>query len=703
MSASTDHDHVLGRVVDARYRVEDVLAHGGMATVYRARDLRLDRPVALKVMRRDLAADEQFVNRFVQEARTAARLSHPHVVPVYDQGQDDGVVFLAMELVEGSTLRDVIEEHAPLSTRAALRLLEPVVEALAAAHEVGLVHRDVKPENVLLGRGPRGGTVKVADFGLARLDAADARTTEVLWGTAAYLAPEQVEQGRADARTDVYAVGLLLFELLSGRKAFPGQDPLRVAYEHVHAGVPHLRDLAPSVPVAVEDLVLRAAATEPADRPPDASWLLTELRSLRRALTDDELDAVAEHLPPPSDATVPVAVHGAGARRSGPGTTASASDHTQVMGVQPGDATRQIPTGPDGRPGRTPAGEGHYARTTGNRTPRTARRGSSGPGGASGPAGPDRGATAHPPEAGAARRPRRRGGAAWLLALLLLVLGAGGAYGYWYLTEGPAVHSAMPTVVGLTEDEARGALDARQLDAVVERDFSEEVPAGTVVSADAAPGAELRHGTDVRLVVSQGPERYAVPRLVGLTVEEATQALEEADLQLGGRTGRFDETAPAGTILGSEPEVGTQQPPGTAVAVVVSDGPAPVEVPDVTGRTEQEARDALTGAGLLVEVSPDRVFDDAVPEGAVVSQSPGPAQVERGTTVRLVLSKGPELVEVPDVVGRQFSSAEEELTELGLTVVRDDVRGGFFGTVREQSVEPGTEVAPGTEVVLAVV
>ncbi|HSP59785.1 MAG TPA: protein kinase, partial [Ornithinimicrobium sp.] len=289
---STSTDQVLGRVVDARYRVEDVLAHGGMATVYRARDLRLDRPVALKVMRADLAADEQFVGRFVQEARTAARLSHPHVVPVYDQGEDDGVVFLAMELVEGSTLRDVIKDRSPLSTRAALRLLEPVVEALAAAHEVGLVHRDVKPENVLLGRG---GTVKVADFGLARLDVADAHTTEVLWGTAAYLAPEQVEQGRADARTDVYAVGLLLFELLGGRKAFPGQDPLRVAYEHVHVGVPHLRDLVPSVPAEVEELVLRASATAPADRPPDAAWWLTELRSLRRTLTDEALDAVPDH------------------------------------------------------------------------------------------------------------------------------------------------------------------------------------------------------------------------------------------------------------------------------------------------------------------------------------------------------------------------------------------------------------------------
>ncbi|MGD8200861.1 Stk1 family PASTA domain-containing Ser/Thr kinase [Ornithinimicrobium sp. W1679] len=708
MSASTDNDHALGRVVDGRYRVEDVLAHGGMATVYRARDLRLDRPVALKVMRADLAADEQFVGRFVQEARTAARLSHPHVVPVYDQGEDDGLVFLAMELVEGATLRDVIADRAPLSPRAALRLLEPVVEALAAAHAAGLVHRDVKPENVLLGRGAHGGAVKVADFGLARLDVADAHTTEVLWGTAAYLAPEQVEQGRADPRTDVYAVGLLLFELLTGRKAFPGQDPLRVAYEHVHVGVPHLRDLVPTVPAGVEELVLRASATEPGDRPPDASWLLTELRSLRRSLTDEELDAVPVPPPPAGDATVPVAVDRHGARGRASGRTPAGpddADQTQVMGLQPRETTRQIPTGGDRRGGSAAApAEGHYARTTGNRTGRrTASPAPTGP-----PAPParerrDAGATAYPPAGRGAPARRRGGAAAWVLALLLVVLGAGGAYGFWYLTEGPAVHSAMPAVVGLSEEQARTALDAEQLDPVVELDFSEDVPAGTVVSADAAPGAELRHGTDVRLVVSQGPERYAVPRLAGLTVDEATRALEEASLQLGARTGRFDETAPAGTVLETDPDVGTQQPPGTAVAVVVSDGPAPVDVPDVTGRTEQEARDALTGAGLVVEVSDERVFDDEVPDGAVVRQSPGPGAVERGSTVRLTLSQGPELVEVPDVVGRQFSSAEAELTELGLTVVREDVRGGFFGTVREQSVDPGTEVAPGTEVVLAVV
>lgn len=666
-------DPLSGRVVDGRYRVDAELARGGMATVYRARDLRLDRPVALKVMHAHLARDDEFVRRFVHEARAAARLQHPHIVSVYDQGEDPdtGAVFLAMELVEGRTLRDVIRSEAPLSTRAALALLIPVTEALAAAHAEGMIHRDVKPENVLLARG-RTNNVKVADFGLARVEGVPNITDGALWATVAYLAPEQVEHETSDARTDVYAVGLLLFELLTGQKAFPGQDPVRVAYEHVHGSVPHVRDTVPTVPEAVESLILRTSATDPSDRPRDASALLTALRALHRDLSPAELDAV-----PAPDHTMPVPhVDGDPTQVVRPGTSAGATRAIPV--VRPGRA----PTAPT--PGRAPSGrtEGGFARTTGNRR------------------------TPPPRQTKPAKAPkeRRKGSAAgWILGILLVLLLAGGGYGYWYLTEGPAVHSTLPSVVNLTEDEARRQLDAAQLDALVELDYSEDVPEGRVIGVDQPPGSVLRHGTDVTLLVSRGPERYAVPRLDGLTLEQAQQALEEANLVLGEQTSEHHESAAEGTVIRSTPPTGEQARPGTEVAVVLSDGPAPVDVADVTGRPEQEARDILTSAGLTVEVSPDRAYSDTVPEGSVVSQEPGPGQAERGTTVRLVLSQGPELVLVPQVVGRQYSVVEAELTELGLVVVREDVRGGFFGTVREQSVEPDTEVPRGTEIVLTVV
>lgn len=664
MSAPTPA--VLDRVIDGRYRVEAEIARGGMATVYRARDLRLDRPVALKVMRADLAEDDAFVRRFVQEARAAARLSHPHIVSVYDQGEDGDVVFLAMELVDGPTLRDVITHRAPLSPRQSLVLLVPVAEALAEAHSRGLVHRDIKPENVLLAHGRRDGA-KVADFGLARaISAAGGHSsTELLWGTAAYLAPEQVQDGSADARTDVYAVGLLLFELLAGAKAFPGGDPLRVAYDHVHAGAPDVRTLAPTVPAPVAALVSRAVATDPAQRPQDADDLLEEMRALLHELPDHELDA----LPAADPDRTQVVQGGAHTALDGRG-----GDLTQLVGGSPGGATRALPV--------SGAAEGHYARTTGNRWP--ARRT---------PAAP-------------AARPARRGGAgvgSWVLGLLLLlVLGAGG-YAYWYLTEGPAVHSPMPAVVDHREAEARSALDAEELDPFVSYAYSEDVTAGTVISADREAGTVLRHGTDVHLVVSQGPERYAVPTLAGQDVDSARAALEDAHLTLGEQVSEHHEVEPQGRVLRTDPEAGTQLPPETPVSLVVSAGPAPVTVPDQTGRPEQEAVQALTDAGLVPRVEPQRVHDDEVPEGSVVRQDPASGELARGTTVTLVVSDGPAEVTMPDVVGRQFSSAEAELTGLGLRVRREDVdAGGFFTRVREQSVEPGEQVPTGTEIVLEV-
>lgn len=663
MSAPTPT--LLDRVIDGRYRVEAEIAKGGMATVYRARDLRLDRPIALKVMRADLVHDDAFVRRFVQEARAAARLSHPHIVNVYDQGEDEDVVFLAMELVDGPTLRDVINHRTPASPRQALTLLAPVAEALAEAHRRGLVHRDVKPENVLLADGRVGG-IKVADFGLARAItvAGQQATSEMLWGTAAYLAPEQVEDGSADARTDVYAVGLILFELLAGTKAFPGGDPLRVAYDHVHNGTPDVRDLVPTVPAAVAALIRRSAATDPDDRPQDAEELLQEMRDLLSELPDEELDALPEEDPDRTQAV----------RTGGADLDGRQGDLTQLVGTHGPSSTRQIPV-------TRPRGDGHYARTTGNAPRRQSR----------------------PTPATPQRPARRRGVGGWILGLLLVGLLAGGGYAFWYLTEGPAVHSPMPVVLDLTEEDAREALDAATLDPVVEYVYSEDVADGIVISADHEPGVSLRHDTDVQLVVSQGPERYAVPPVVGLSVDSASAALESANLVLGEQTREHHESEPEGRVLRASPEAGEPVPPGTAVDVVVSDGPAPVDVPDVTGRGQQEATDALVGAGLTVTVSPDRVHHDEVPEGAVVSQSPTSGSVERGTQVTLVISRGPEVVSVPDVVGRQFSTAEEALTELGLVVVREDVRGGFFGTVREQSVEPGQEVPVGTEVVLVVV
>ncbi|MDX6206170.1 MAG: eukaryotic-like serine/threonine-protein kinase, partial [Frankiales bacterium] len=269
-------DTLLGRVLDGRYRIQERIARGGMATVYRALDLRLDRPVAVKVMHPTLAEDADFVSRFTREAKSAARLSHPNVVAVFDQGSDGGVVFLVMEYIDGATLRDLLRERGRLSARQSLDVMAPVLAALEAAHGAGIVHRDIKPENVLIAVD---GRIKVADFGLARAiaDANLTATTGLLIGTAAYLAPEQIEHGTADPRTDLYAAGIMLYELLTGRPPYVGATPMAVVFKHVHEQVPAPSLVRPEVPRQIDALVLDATQREPADRPPTAGELLEQL------------------------------------------------------------------------------------------------------------------------------------------------------------------------------------------------------------------------------------------------------------------------------------------------------------------------------------------------------------------------------------------------------------------------------------------
>ena len=277
-------DALVGRVIDGRYRVERRLARGGMATVYEALDMRLDRTVALKIMHPGLAEDANFVSRFVREAKSAARLTDPHVVAVFDQGEDGDVVYLAMEYVPGRTVRDVLKEHGRLSPEQALTIMDPVLQALEAAHRAGFVHRDVKPENVLL---TDDGRVKVADFGLARAISAatsTAATQGMLIGTVAYLSPEQVERGIADARSDVYGAGILLYEMLTGAVPFAGETPLAVAYQHVNAAVPTPSTVRPGISPAVDGIVARATARDAGDRYQDAAGFLDDVRDLRRTL-----------------------------------------------------------------------------------------------------------------------------------------------------------------------------------------------------------------------------------------------------------------------------------------------------------------------------------------------------------------------------------------------------------------------------------
>ena len=668
--SSPSGDPVIGRLLDGRYLVESRVARGGMATVYRALDTRLDRPVAVKIMHAHLAADSGFAARFVREARAAARLNHIGVVGVFDQGDDDGLVYLAMEYVPGRTLRDVISDEAPLPPLRAVRLLERVVDALAAAHAAQIVHRDVKPENVLIGPGD---VVKVADFGLARAITAESTTTAtggLLIGTVSYLAPELVLGENADARSDVYAAGIVCYELLTGQKPHRGETPIQMAYRHVNDDVPPPSDreheLDWHIPDFVDALVARATTRDPALRPTDAGVLLRQLRRVRSALEQgvtDDPDLADDLRPQPGNRedTVPDAVlEPAPAGVPSPTPPADDHEHTLVVGmVADGAPDADGPDGPAGPP------------SSGSRSVR--------------------GAPAAPPR-------RRRRGLWWLVLVLLLALLAG-LGGWWY---GVGRFTDTPQLLQMSEAEARKeAADAGLEVSIGGTAYSERVPAGSVVATDPEPGERIVRDGTVSLTLSKGKERYAVPDLAGVPLDQAEQDLAATELALGEQetswSGRVDE----GSVIRTTLPVGRMVKPGTAVGVVVSRGPRPIPVDDMTGEPFATAREALRDAGFEVAVV-GREFSDTVDRGSVLSQDPRRGTGFRGDRVELVVSKGPELVEVPGLTGLSSAAATAQLEALGLEV--DEVK--FFSdsdTVVRQSPGSGELVAPGTTVILYLV
>ncbi|MDO0928096.1 Stk1 family PASTA domain-containing Ser/Thr kinase [Streptomyces sp. TG1A-8] len=639
---TTLQDPLVGQVLDGRYRVEARIAVGGMATVYRALDTRLDRVLALKVMHPALASDGSFVERFIREAKSVARLAHPNVVQVFDQGTDGPYVYLAMEYVAGCTLRDVLRERGALQPRAALDILEPVLAALGAAHRAGFVHRDMKPENVLVGDD---GRVKVADFGLVRSVDSVTSTTGAVLGTVSYLAPEQVEQGAAGPRVDVYACGVVLYEMLTGGKPHAGDSPAQILYKHVHQDVPPPSALVPGLPGVLDELVASATARTPDDRPQDAAGLLGEVLRARAGLTDEELDA-----PPPQALS---AGHD------------NAEDRTSVI---PRSLTVPRPLPVDGED-----------------DPRAAVRHTS--------------RLEVPPVPPRRRLARPRRGLVTVVATLLVVLGVGA--GAWYINSGQ--FTEVPPLLTKTESQARARLETAGLEVrKVEREYSDTVQRGTVIGTDPAAGARIRSHDSVTLTVSRGPRTVKVPDLRGVPLAEAQDRLKADGLEPGMVGRAFSDRVARGSVIGTDPPAGTERHAGSAIALRVSKG-GPVDVPDVAGEDPDAAARELAEAGLKAEVSAGRV-DSAYGKGRVARQSPAAGgRAAEGDTVTLTLSRGPEMVEVPDVVGAGADEARELLEASGFKVHEDRGLLGLFGdTVRKQSVAAGGKAAKGSTVTITI-
>ncbi|MFF5702742.1 Stk1 family PASTA domain-containing Ser/Thr kinase [Streptomyces sp. NPDC012794] len=598
---TTLDDPIVGRVLDGRYRVDARIAAGGMATVYRAVDTRLDRVLALKIMHPDLAADAVFVDRFIREAKSVARLAHPNVVAVFDQGTDGPYTYLAMEYVSGCTLRDVLRERGALQPRAALDILEPVLAALGTAHRAGFVHRDMKPENVLIGDD---GSVKVADFGLVRSVDSATNTTGSILGTVSYLAPEQIEDGVTDTRVDVYACGVVLYEMLTGSKPHTGGTAAQVLYQHLNEDVPAPSAAVPGLPAALDELVAHAAARGPELRPYDAAALLGLAREARARLSEAELDAV----PPQARAQ----------ERS------AAEDRTSVI-PRPVEQSRPV----------------HH-------TSRLER-----------PPAPER-APAAPPR----RAPRR--GIFLVVAGILLALGIGG--GVWYINSGQftkvpnllgkteaqaraelsaaglgvkkvdrkfseafdrgtvmetspgggkqirgndavvIVVSRGPEVVSVPDLKGRPLEAAKEeltkaglAPGIVTQAFSQDVAQGSVISTDPAGGQKRAPDTAVALLVSKG-RPVPVPSVTGKPVDQARAALEALGLKVETAADQVNSPSPAGTVANQSAAAGTQAAAGDTVTLTLSKGPRQVQVPSVTGQDVDVARKTLEALGFKVKV-----------------------------------------------------------------------------------------------------
>jgi eukaryotic-like serine/threonine-protein kinase len=590
-----------------------------MATVYRATDLRLERSVAVKIMHPVFAEDPGFADRFVREARSAARLAHPHVVAVHDQGESDGLVYLVMEFVRGRTLRDVIRDHGPLTPSQALVLIEPVLEALQAAHAAGIVHRDIKPENVIISDE---GRIKVADFGLARVLAGDAdgmtMTRGLLIGTVAYLAPEQVETGAADARSDVYAAGVLLFELLTGRAPFTGESPLSVAYQHVNADVPAASTLMSSVPPDVDAIVLKATRRNPDDRHSSAAAFLSDVRRCRPTLPPPT--PLAQARPEPADGSHTEIINTSATQvlptqRREPGTTrrtnwrraviALAFLATAVVGLggwQWWENTRSIAV-PDvtslSIEGATTTLElaGLTVDGTQEQFSETIAAGR---------------VIATSPLQG---QEVSRG------TPIVLVVSQG------------KERYEVPDLQGLRVAEAQAALERLTLSVgQVTEEYSETVPAGQVVSSTPGAADLVRRETTVDLRISRGPAPVDVPDVVGRPLEAATAALEGVGLRAI-TSEQFSESVSRGSVMGQSPSAGTPVTRGSVIELVVSLGPPLVTVPDVRGVKQAQAVAQLEELGFSVRVTYPL---GRTPVNRVAIQNPtGGTRIPKGSTITL--------------------------------------------------------------------
>ncbi|MFM1789219.1 MAG: hypothetical protein RLZZ12_568 [Actinomycetota bacterium] len=636
-----------GEVIDGRYKLNRIVASGGMATIYAALDLRLDRQVAVKIMHPHLAQDEKFVERFIREAKAAASLSHPNIVAVLDQGWNQGgtpCVFIVMELVEGATLRDYLHEQGRIPPERAIPLIIPVASALAAAHKIGIIHRDIKPENILVSKE---GRIKIADFGLARgalLGNTMTAESSVILGTVSYLSPEQVQRGVADARSDVYSLGIVLFELLTGEKPYQGEDPVQIAIRHVNDRVPAPSTLNSIITPDIDALVIRATDINPDKRPSDGAALLEELRSLSEKLDPRKRQLSLELDLPPLPIKQPVRerqkISRAKAKKSDDSTIAiekseSEKENTMAKAKRATQSLKAV-------------------------SPRV-------------------------------KRNRK------IAALVTLIL----VFSSWYIWVGPGSKIVVPSLAGFTIKDARSELSELGLALDVgSEEFSEDVSEGRIIKSSPAGGGRVDEGGLITVVVSKGKERFLIPDLTGLKPDVAQGLIEDNKLVIGEIVEEFSSDYRKGLILRTSPAKGERVKRDTPLTLFVSKGIEQISLSDYKGKSGEQALNELVEAGF--EVKTQYIFSEDIPAGAVISQNPGDGEADKGSTITLIVSKGTEFVFIPNVFALNEEKAVAALEDLELKVVVKKIGNKKTKVVTNIAPKVGSKVKRGSTVTITV-
>ena len=570
--------NLTGKTLSARYLIQDVVARGGMSTVYLAKDLRLDRVVAIKVIHPHLAADPVFRDKFFREARMIAKVNHANLVNIYDQGDDSGNAYIVLEYVQGITLRDALRDSGALTTEQIVQVSKAVLSALSQAHSNGIVHRDLKPENVLLSDD---GRIKVTDFGLARELSADTDTGSLV-GTVAYLAPEVIKRGKTQTQSDIYSYGIMLFEMLTGKQPFSGTDAIQIAMMHTTSRVGSALNENSAASRELDELMLYCTEPDASNRPQNAILALRALEKISAAKATTNLDETLVLDDPHGDLSF-----------------------TEVI------ADFDIPT--------DTAFEGYT-----KKSPVTK----------------------------------------WLVASILAL--SLGSFGGWWFGAGPGALIAVPNVSDRTQSQAINSLQTLTEDIDVRKVFSSTFAEGQVVGTEPPAGIPVTKGTPITLLVSKGKEMAVVPDLLGNDLVTATAKIVGARFSIGAVSEWFNADYPLGSVYAYSGDDKTELAVGSAIEMKISLGAIPV----VAGLKEEVAKAALEVAGLSVRKSSYQ-FSDSIAKGDVIAVAPDEVEVGKGSTVKLVVSKGPNTVVMPKVVGETILAAQGLLESLGLEVLID--------------------------------